>query len=443
MNPASLVPSRSIRFVQPSRPVGLLKKCSLPVLVAWRWLVPLWPLSWRGVFALPLLAVSWWLLRGAHMRMDRVMFAITLGGMLLMGCVMLLVALTSLRLRFRREPLGDTPWQIVAGTPIRTGYHVGWLGWNPLLRIELAWEKPEDVSVELVGDGCRLVEEVTPGCRGLGGEVVRRITVQDVFGLVRFRFRRICAQEFSIQPYPGQVREMPALNQYLAGDEEGHPEGSPQGDPIDMRRYAPGDPMRLVLWKVFARTRRLVVRTPERAFTRSVRTMSCFIAGDGDEAAAGIVRAVLERGLLGPQFLFGADGSPTLTKTVPEALMQLVRSVNHRREGAANLDRLLEQAESLGTSACVMFVPPRPGDWLDRVAAAMGRHRGPFAVIVGVESMNDIPRRSVWQRALFSKARTAGCHKSDVVAVSQSLRELGATVQVIDRTSGALVSLEG
>ena len=67
------------------------------------------------------------------------------------------------------------------------------------------------------------------------------------------------------------------------------------------------DSPRLILWKVYARTRRLFVRTSERALEAAPRTCAYLVADPQDEAAATLARTVLERGLLGDRWRFGAD----------------------------------------------------------------------------------------------------------------------------------------
>jgi len=223
------------------------------------------------------------------------------------------------------------------------------------------------------------------------------------------------------------------LTQYTTGDQDAHPEGSPNGDRIEMRRYSPGDPLRLVLWKIYARTGQLLVRMPERAFTPSVRAMTFFVAGKGDEPSANLLRTILEKRLLGPNFLFGADGAAALTSSVPEALDQLLHSVNHRAMGGAGLDQMLDQAEAQGSAACVLFVPSKPGPWLDRVAATVARHRGPFATIIGVDSLQDDSQSILWRRLFLRADRVDGCHKSEVTSVTEVLAASGIQVQVIDR----------
>ena len=66
-----------------------------------------------------------------------------------------------------------------------------------------------------------------------------------------------------------------------------------------------GDPLRHILWKTFARTRRLLVRMPERAIAPQPITVAFLVAGEHDEPTASAARLYLERGLVGKFFLLG------------------------------------------------------------------------------------------------------------------------------------------
>ena len=141
---------------------------------------------------------------------------------------------------------------------------------------------------------------------------------------------------------------------------------------------------RLVLWKIYARTGRLMVRMPERAVSPAEKTLAYLVAAPGDEPAAGIACAAIENDLkIGPDYLLHADGATACTRNVPEAVDQVVRSVNARSEGGTRLESLLVDGENQGIQACLMFVPPqarrlarsRCGERRGKAGAIPRRHR--------------------------------------------------------------------
>src|SRR5262249_27748597 len=150
--------------------------------------------------------------------------------------------------------------------------------------------------------------------------VVRRFLVSDVFGLGRFTVRRRSAQKIHVRPATGGVNGLELLPQYDRGDLTAHPEGTPEGDLVEMRGYGAGDPLKRVLWKVYARTGRLLVRMPERAVSPCERTLAYLVASLADEPSAGLARAVLESGALGADFLFAADGEENPTSEAREGV---------------------------------------------------------------------------------------------------------------------------
>ena len=74
------------------------------------------------------------------------------------------------------------------------------------------------------------------------------------------------------------------------GDESAHPAGALAGDYVDMRRYAPGDPQRFILWKAFAKSRKLLIRTPERAESNEPAVALVLLTTQQDRAAADVTR---------------------------------------------------------------------------------------------------------------------------------------------------------
>ena len=82
-----------------------------------------------------------------------------------------------------------------------------------------------------------------------------------------------------VLPHLGGIRRLPVLTSLTGGEEFPHPMGLEDGDRVELRRYVPGDSARFIHWKVFGRTRKLMVRVPERALSRARRTVAYLVAG--------------------------------------------------------------------------------------------------------------------------------------------------------------------
>src|SRR5439155_21669078 len=107
--------------------------------------------------------------------------------------------------------------------PVETGFRLGWYHLNPLVRVEVTWEKPEGVDVELARRGTSLVETVTGSLRGLEQEIVRWVRVVDVLGVAAITYRQRLARPVRIAPDIGQVKGHLLLQQILPGDAVSHP----------------------------------------------------------------------------------------------------------------------------------------------------------------------------------------------------------------------------
>src|SRR5690606_23791253 len=211
------------------------------------------------------------------------------------------------------------------GAMLPTGFGAPSFSLFPLVQIGWTWEEPEDVDVTLVKQRMRLREEARLKHRGHVRGVRRRIVVQDAFGLARLAIRQTDPVELTVLPHAGKLGEAPLLVSLSGGDERPHPMGIDDGDRVELRRYVPGDPARFIHWKVFGRTRRLMVRMPERALSPARRTVAYQVAGPDDDASAAAARVAIETGTFGSDFRFGADGSGGDTGRVDEAVEMIVR----------------------------------------------------------------------------------------------------------------------
>lgn len=216
---------------------------------------------------------------------------------------------------------------------------------------------------------------------------------------------------------------------------------------MEIRRYVPGDPVRHILWKVYARNRQLTVRVPERSVDRSPRMVAFLAAGGADEAAAAAARVALEKGYLGSEWMFGADDAPTPTDDLETALLAVADSGNSPaarpgRDLAAFLshpDTQGGQGSIAGASAghCVIFAQAGGGVWVEQVLATLAAHGGSASFVLGTDGVLDADRRPWWERFLFRKddARPSTTLR-DLNTLTARLAGAGHDVRVVDRRTG-------
>ncbi len=325
---------------------------------------------------------------------------------------------------------------LVTGRALPSGFACPTLFWMPLVQIDWTWERPDavDVSIDVVRR--RMLEKITLKRRGHVRGVRRRVVIQDAFGLARVAVRQDDPMELTVLPHPGRLGETPMLVSLAGGDERPHPMGIDDGDRVELRRYAPGDPARFIHWKVFGRTRRLMVRMPERALSPARRTVCYQVAGPGDEASAAAARVAIERGAFGDDWRFGADGTAGETDRVDEAVERIVSSVDFAPDGGKGLQGFLQRAERTGPASAVLFVPPRPGPWLARVLP-LARARAPRTrFVVATDGVDPAPPTPLWRRLLTLPAPREGTPSAELDEVLRSLASTRAEVIVLDRTTG-------
>jgi len=311
----------------------------------------------------------------------------------------------------------------------------------PLVRVDVRWDDPAQVSTTLAPQGLRRVRErLIAHRRGHYRRVRRRFEVADLFGLARVRFFKTWEGTFTILPASGHFQLSLALR-HAGGDGYSHPSGTRDGELVEMRGYAHGDPLRLVVWKVFGRTRRLLVRMPERAITPRPSTVAYLVAGPGDAPAASTARAFVEQGMLDRDTVFSADGADRPAEDPAQAIDQIVDSVDHRHRGGADLERLLRTVDRSQLGNCVLFVPTREGPWLERVLTFSRALPAPPTVILAVDgTLAELRRHGTLRRLIFDDpaGQTRG-QLRDLPELYGKLRRAGLDVKVIHRPSGQLL----
>ncbi len=322
----------------------------------------------------------------------------------------------------------------------------------PLLELRWRWEDPEgfDVRVERRHDG--VVEVVEALERGRAETITRRFEIEDAFGLFRWSFARTEPRAVEVLPWAGQLATSPTLRAHTGGDELSHPLGEPIGDRVEMRHYQPGDPLRLALWKIYARTGELMVRMPERAISPSLRIVAYLPAAAGDEPAAAAARVAVSGRLLGEGWAFAADGVAEVATAADEAIAAIVASKSARGTPAgdgAGLARFLETEAEAGRSRLLLFVPATPGPWLDAVVEALSGRSLPVTALVCTDGVEDertvTPGAERWLRLPEAEdprdaARTT---PAQLEHVARTLAAVGAQVIGVERPTGRDLHLGG
>ena len=324
----------------------------------------------------------------------------------------------------------------------RTGFSTSNLWYVPFVSVSWTWECPQG-EVKLIPSWGRLQEQVTPLRRGEGDCIVRRVEVGDIFGLAKVALPIWEGRKTRFIPSKGALENIHVVQGMAGGDALAHPEGSPTGDQMDMRRYGEGDPIRYVLWKVFAKSRTLVVRTAERAFSPAQQTVAFLVAAPGDQAAAGTTRVAISGGALGSDWLLGADGCEGTARTQMAAMDLIVRSAATAEiNGGTGLSAFLHQAPH-GVRRAMVFVPPRPGPWLDNVVKAAQVHGDKeleFLICTdGIERKQLL--KPIYHALLRAPKPAIGRNptgRAELASVVKALGRCSSKIMVVDRKTGTI-----
>lgn len=370
---------------------------------------------------------------------DFLLYPAGLVALLLVVACTVLVSLGTLFLRRAVKRLDATvPERLETTRATGTGFRFPSLGRWLVLDVRLSWVEPAGLEVELESLDGLLSEVVTAKERGRYTRLVRRFTVEDVFGLTRLSFDVAWTAALSIAPASAKQGAQLAAGR-SQGETLANPAGRAEGDLVEMRQYTYGDSMRHVLWKVYARSRKLLVRMPERALAPGPVSVAFFVAGPDDEASAGAARLYVEAGLLGADLLFTADGASAPARSARDAVEQLVDSSTKRAHGAEALDAAASQIDPGRLTSCLLFVPAVDGAWRQRVVGFVRKHSLSASVIIGVDEVGEQPaRHSRIESFLFQPQETLDTARPSLKKLRDALEADGLPVKVLHRTTGQL-----
>lgn len=341
-----------------------------------------------------------------------------------------------LRLRSRRALTHET-LRLETGRLLPSGFQLPSLRFVPFVQVRWRYLAPQTESLEERPVAGQLVEYVALRDRGRHAEIERCVAIQDPFGLARVELRSTDAREVIAMPELGGLSHLPSLNAPAGGDDLPHPMGLEDGDRLELSRYVAGDPARFIHWKAFARTRKLLVRRPERAISVARRCAAFYVAGPNDDPSAAVARLALERKLLGQEWIFGTDLCVSGTARVDDAITELLLSVNARERQGAGLDGFLAQADKRGPASVIVFAPAEPGAWTGVVARVASRRQ--LRVVIGVDGVADRTARPRWLRWLRREPALRGARAAALDEVLLTLGRARVPVTLLDRSSGRML----
>jgi uncharacterized protein (DUF58 family) len=396
------------------------------------------PLTWRGssLTVLSLLGLRYY----GFAALDAVWYVTGIGLLTLIAVMTLAVLAGALRLKLalRKQDVHAIAAGCETGREVGTGFSLPSMRWWLFLDVRIVLRDPPLSNAREQREGGRIHEQVRFGDHGEVRRIARTLLIGDVFGLASLGIRRSDGADVDVLPHAGALRSLPLLRSLSGGDDVPHPMGVEQGDRLELRRYAPGDPARFIHWKVYARTQKLVVRMPERALSRAERVAAYLVAGPADAASAAAARVALEEGAFGTDFRFAADGTPSPSREVSASLVALRRSSAARDHSGEGLLAFLRQLDREGPSSLVLFVPAAEGPWVEQLGGVLSKQKRNARVVIGVDGITQ-QETSWWSTVALLPRSSARVPLATLRSLMAAYRRHGADVVVLDRESGRVL----
>ncbi len=394
------------------------------------------PLTFRSILLIPLLV---WLRQSYGIaRTDFVLLILSEGGIFLISFSIFIVTLTALFLRFRTQKKSDESYQIETEREFQTEFKIHKMDWIPFIKIETNWKKPTGIQASLRSSRGILSEEINPFERGIEDIIIRELKIIDLFGLARIRFQESENRKIKIFPRLLNLQLKPIFKQFGGGDFISHPLGETVGDRADLRRYVRGDPLKHILWKVYARTRKLMVREVERAISPEHKIFIYFVASPKDNVAASVTRTALEKGEFGSNFVFLADGGKSPTSDPQEAIEQLIHSIHARNQSGQKLKYFLDHVQAEAVSSCFVFASADSLEWSSFLLSSAKSHPIQIQLILAAEDESMFRPESFFRRLIFDSHSRGRKSLKNFEKESEKWMREGILVNWVDRVSGKI-----
>ena len=418
-----------------------------PPIRAARSAVGLFPLTLQGTITLFIAAIS--LSIYGYDSMDLVVFSLTICALaILIFCLFCSVisgifVQRNVNSRIGDALIGTEAICVEAGFPNETGFTLPALNYFPLVKLSWQIAFPDFIETRIrVSSSNQLIEEIIPKKRCLTEAVVRQFTVTDVLGFCRYSWRQKQTVRCIALPRTNTVKPLPLLRALTAEDGIPNPSGEPEGDRMEIRPYAPGDSVRDIMWKVYARNRQLNVRLAEKSVFHSKRTVAYLLSSRNDEAAAAVARVALQSGAFGEDWAFGADGSEQPCDTVAESLNAIARSRAIASTYSYGLDNFLTSAAGQSGAHCIVFAAAECAPWLPNLKKTIGSSPGRFSLVLATDGFEDPQTTSIWHKLLLKEADTAlrefesASSKHELLNLLTEIGQFVESTLVVDRKTG-------
>jgi len=242
-----------------------------------------------------------------------------------------------------------------------TGFCLHWFFSLLPLRVSVDWTSP---PLAAIGGRAKIEgrrEKVLFTRRGRFDKVERQILLEDWLGLFRLTFSSKSSHSFCVSSLMVDLENNFPVVQ--SAGETDSPKGRPEGDYLDMRPYRPGDPIKHMFWKLWAKTNGELkyVRTPDAVGDEQLALF--LISHPEDEPNARVLGKVVpaKRNILfGAGTMGGSRDQGFITDQHDQAVEVLLKSgsweAGEKNSGCYKV--FLESVRKKMIGACWVFFPP-------------------------------------------------------------------------------------
>lgn len=411
----------------------------------------MFPLTLQGILTLGLVAFA--LRQYAYGSLDLVVFALGICALaiLIFSLFCTIVSGVLIQRRIHCEVAGQETAahsiQLESGFPNESGFVLPALNYFPLIKLSWQVVYPDKLATRIRvtenDEGHALLsEEILPERRCLSDMVIRQFTVADVLGFCRYSWRQSQSRECYCLPQVNTLKQLPLLRSMTAEDGIPDPTGSPEGDRMEIRRYAPGDSVRDIMWKAYARSGQLNVRLAEKSVFHSQRTLAYLLSSDNDEAAAAAARLALQRGVLGDDWIFGADGTQGATSELPKALRAIAASRPLESQHAYGLDSFMQAQAAGGSTHCILFASAQRAHWLPQLKATLRQYPSQFSLVLATDELTEAIKPARWRKLLLTShesrelAPDGRVNKAELLGLLTEIGQFVESTLIIERHTG-------